>query len=116
MAHVASQRFVFTQKRFFCVFSTILQFFHTFSNQKRRALKFCEDVSNFQPVNSDLRPFRGFSDDVGTKTTPAKVEVCVLLHYLPCLGQSMSTPPNKKQTCIQCKEEFEPYQDVLSLA
>ena len=31
-------------------------------NPKRRALKFCEDLSNFQPVNSDLRPFREFLD------------------------------------------------------
>ena len=34
-----------------------------FSNQKRRALKCCEDLSNFQPVNSHLRPLRSFLDD-----------------------------------------------------
>ena len=31
-----------------------------FSNQKRHALTFCEDLSNFQPVNSHLIPFRDF--------------------------------------------------------
>ena len=31
----------------------------TCSNQKRRASKLGADLSNFQPVNSDLKPFRG---------------------------------------------------------
>ena len=39
-------------------------FFWIFSKRKRRALKFCEDLSNFQPVNSDLRPFGEKKDNV----------------------------------------------------
>ena len=71
MARVASQIFFSHEKQHFEFFSTILSFSHLFSNQKRRAFKFCEDLSNFQPVNSDLRPFGAFLDDVRTKTNPA---------------------------------------------
>ena len=60
MARVASQRFVFT-KNYIVVFlfDHIIISPH-FSKQTKRALKFCEDLSKFQPVNSDLRPFRAF--------------------------------------------------------
>ena len=34
-------------------------------------MKFGEDWSKNQPVNSDPKPFRAFLDNVGTKTTPA---------------------------------------------
>ena len=47
---------------------TVFELFWHVSNQKRRALNFCEDVSNFQPVNSDMKPCRAFLDDVCTKT------------------------------------------------
>ena len=77
MAHVASQRF-FTKNYMFVFVSIMFGFFHIFSNSKRRALKFREDWSNFQPVNSDLRPFRAFLDADGTKTAPAQVEVCLI--------------------------------------
>ena len=40
---------------------------------KKNALHFCEDLSNLQPVNSDLQPFRAFLDDVGTRTTLAEL-------------------------------------------
>ena len=53
----------------YCVFVHLLE-------PKKRALKFCEHLSNFQPVKSDLRQFRAFLDDVGTKTTHAYAEVC----------------------------------------
>ena len=57
MARVASQKTFLKKNDIFAFVSTILSFFHILSNRKRRALKFCEDLSNFQPVNSDLRPF-----------------------------------------------------------
>ena len=57
-------------------FSTIFQqvkhylrFWNMFSNQQRQALNICEDLSNFQPVNSNLKPFRALLDDVCTKAT-----------------------------------------------
>ena len=40
-----------------------------FSDLKRCALHFRENLSNNQPVNFHLRPFRAFWDDVCTKTT-----------------------------------------------
>ena len=42
----------------FMIVDIVLDFFFMLSNQKRRALKFGAGLSNFQPVNSDLRPFR----------------------------------------------------------
>ena len=71
MARVASQRFFFTKNDIFEFVDPHLYLFTFLSNQKKCALQFCEDLSNFQPVNSDLKPFRAFLDDVGTKTTPA---------------------------------------------
>jgi len=55
----------------YCVFVHLLE-------PKKRALKFCEHLSNCHPVNSDLKPVRAFLDDVRTKTSPAEVEVCIL--------------------------------------
>ena len=49
--------------------------FYDASNPKRRALKCCESVFNFQPMNSDLKPFRVFLDDVNIKTTFPQVAV-----------------------------------------
>ena len=59
MARVASQRFFHGKWHIEFVWPAFV-FFYICSNQKRHALKFCEDMSNFQPVNSDLRPFRAF--------------------------------------------------------
>ena len=53
-----------------------------FSNQKRLALKFCEDLSNFQPVNSDLRPSRAFLDDVRIKQPTLKPKSVNILNGL----------------------------------
>ena len=61
----------FTKNNIIVFFATLLSFFHMFSNYKRRALKFREDWSNFQPVNFDIWPFREILDNVGTKTTAA---------------------------------------------
>ena len=73
MARVASQRLFVHEKRHVCVcFDHIVIFSHFFElKQKKHTLTFCEDLSTFQPVNSDLRPFRALLDDVGAKTTPA---------------------------------------------
>ena len=73
MARVASQRFLFTKHDIVVFFDPL---FYICSDQKKRALKICEHLSKFQPVNSDLTPFRVFLDDVGTKTTHAQAEVC----------------------------------------
>ena len=53
-------------------------FFDYFQNQNRHALKIREDLSTNQPMNSHLRLFRAFLDDVRTTTTPAQTEVCVI--------------------------------------
>ena len=61
----------FTMFNYISVCLTFCMFVGYFSNQKRHTLKFSEDLSNFQPVNSHLKPFRAFWDDVCTKTTRA---------------------------------------------
>ena len=71
MAHVASQHFFHENYMCVCFFFDNIMIFQHFSNQKKRALKFCEDRFNFQPVNPDLTPFRAFLDDVRTKITHA---------------------------------------------
>ena len=71
MARVASERLIFMKNDMLVFLLSILSFFHMCSNLKKRALKFREDWSTFQFVNSDLRPSRAFLDDVGTKTNPA---------------------------------------------
>ena len=38
-----------------------------FVRTKKNTLNSCENLSNFQPVNSHLSPFRAFLDDVCTK-------------------------------------------------
>ena len=58
-----------------------------FSNQKRLALKNDADVSNFQPVNSDLRPFRE-TKDAAVQNQPSlklKSAVCAIcaIHWIP---------------------------------
>ena len=42
------------RKRECCFFFDHVIFLHIFRNRKRHALKFGEDLSNFQPVNFDL--------------------------------------------------------------
>ena len=69
MRREASQR-LFFEKNDVVFFRQYCQFPQTIE-LKKRALTFHEEWSNIQPVNSDLRPFRLFLDDVGTKTTPA---------------------------------------------
>ena len=46
-------------------------FWMILSNQKRSALKNNTDLSIFQPVSFDLRPFRKKTDDVCMKSTIA---------------------------------------------
>ena len=70
MARVASQRYFYEKQHLF-VFFRACCYISIFSNQKRRALNICKDWSKNQLVNSDLKPFRVFLDDVGTQTTPA---------------------------------------------
>ena len=60
--NVASQRFS-RKITLLRVCSTI----NMFSNRKNN---FCEHLSNFQPVNSDLTQICAFLDDVGTKQHP----------------------------------------------
>ena len=50
----------FTKNDMFAFVRPTFLFFCIFSIQKRHALKCCEDLPNFQPVNSDSRPFRAF--------------------------------------------------------
>ena len=56
------------------------------------ALKFCEDLSKIQPVNSDLKPFRAFLDDVATKQPPRKLKsvlcVCMVWETWSKLGET----------------------------
>ena len=65
------------QKHTCFVFVDHIVIFPHFFLLKRCALNSCEYWSKFQPVNSDLIPFRPLLHDVGTKTTPAQVEVCI---------------------------------------
>ena len=54
-------------------------FFHHCSKQKKGAFYFCEDLSNFQPVNSDLRPFRVFWMMSVPKEPPLKLKLAFSL-------------------------------------
>ena len=47
----------------------LLFLLYVFSNQTIHVLTCCEDLSNFQPVQSNLNSFRVFVDDVCAKTT-----------------------------------------------
>ena len=49
--------------KYLCCFRPQCHFFDVCLNETRRALKFWEDLSKNQPVNSHLRPFREFSDN-----------------------------------------------------
>ena len=55
----------------FSLFKFLLRCWGIVSKQKSHALTFCRDLSNFQPVNFHLIPFRAFLDVVCTKTTRA---------------------------------------------
>ena len=59
------------------------------------ALTSCEYLQSFQPVNSHLRQFRAFWDDVCTKTTRAEVEVCNLQLFQVRMYQNIATKPKK---------------------
>ena len=89
---------------FFCFDHTVI--FHIFLESKRRALKFREDWSMHQPVNSDLRLFRAILDDVGTKKQPPlklKSAFCVTLLdlYFPkqCLRRRVFYNASWRQAC-----------------
>ena len=71
MARVASQKQKNHEQLHVRVFYHIIMLPTFVESKKQRALTFCEDLSKFQPVNSDLKPFREFLDDVRTQTTPA---------------------------------------------
>ena len=64
--------------RVISVGSTLIEFFCIFWNNKIHTLTFCDHLSNFQPVNSDLMPIRVFLDYFCSKATVASNEVCIV--------------------------------------
>ena len=66
MRRVDSQTLFCEKQHFGVVFDHIIILTHFFK-MKKRALNFGEDWSKNQPMNSDLKPFRTFLDNVGTK-------------------------------------------------
>ena len=97
MARVTSQR-PFSRKITFLRFvDPNLYLFTVFSNQTRSALNCCEDLPNFQPVNSDLTPFREFWMMSAPKqsTLKLKSDICIFLvliesHYILLIPNSFT--------------------------
>ena len=71
----------FTQKCHVWVFADPKLYFFTFYQIKKN----CDDLSKFQPVNSDLRPFRAFWDDSVPKQPTLKLKSgrCLLQWFWP---------------------------------
>ena len=66
VAHVASQTVCLTTTACFHFVGMFACVSH-FLDQEKHIIHLGEDLSDFQPMNSDLRQFRPFRDDVNSK-------------------------------------------------